>query len=74
MSLVSFVFRQVRSLRDMRVLSGEFVARLRGRLHGLANPYRPEFHYMRGPGPKWREKNGHASATASSTRGASAQR
>jgi hypothetical protein len=23
-------------------------------------PYRPEKHYMRGPGPKWREK--HASA------------
>jgi hypothetical protein len=21
------------------------------------NPYRPEFHYMRGPGPKWREKH-----------------
>ena len=21
------------------------------------NPYRPELHYMRGPGPKWREKN-----------------
>ena len=24
-----------------------------------ANVYRPEAHYMRGPGPKWREK--HAS-------------
>jgi hypothetical protein len=22
--------------------------------------YRPELHYMRGPGPKWREKNGIA--------------
>lgn len=21
------------------------------------NPYRPEKHYMRGPGPKWREKH-----------------
>jgi hypothetical protein len=21
--------------------------------------YRPERHYMRGPGPKWREKHGH---------------
>jgi hypothetical protein len=20
------------------------------------DPYRPELHYMRGPGPKWREK------------------
>jgi hypothetical protein len=24
------------------------------------NPYRPELHYMRGPGPKWRAKRrGH---------------
>jgi hypothetical protein len=22
----------------------------------LIDPYRPERHYMRGPGPKWREK------------------
>ena len=25
----------------------------------LFDPYRPEFHYMRGPGPKWREKHGN---------------
>jgi hypothetical protein len=24
----------------------------------FARPYRPERHYMRGPGPKWREKHG----------------
>lgn len=24
----------------------------------LFDPYRPECHYMRGPGPKWREKHG----------------
>jgi hypothetical protein len=23
----------------------------------LFNPYRPELHYMRGPGPKWLEKH-----------------
>jgi hypothetical protein len=23
-------------------------------------PYRPERHYMRGPGPKWRAKHGQA--------------
>jgi hypothetical protein len=22
-----------------------------------SNPYRPELHYMRGPGPKWRAKH-----------------
>ena len=25
--------------------------------HGLFDPYRPEQHYMRGPGPKWRAKH-----------------
>ena len=24
----------------------------------LSDPYRPEQHYMRGPGPKWRAKYG----------------
>ena len=24
----------------------------------VVKPYRPELHYMRGPGPKWREKHG----------------
>jgi len=26
--------------------------------NSLASPYRPERHYMRGPGPKWRAKHG----------------
>jgi hypothetical protein len=26
----------------------------------LFDPYRPERYYMRGPGPKWREKHGIA--------------
>jgi len=26
----------------------------------LTDPYRPELHYMRGPGPRWREKHGLA--------------
>jgi hypothetical protein len=29
---------------------------------GPAGKYRPEDHYMRGPGPKWREKHFRASA------------
>jgi len=28
-----------------------------GLLEDLFNPYRPELHYMRGPGPKWRERH-----------------
>ena len=31
----------------------------------LFNEYRPERHYMRGPGPKWRAK--HAPATPADT-------
>ena len=26
------------------------------------NPYRPELHYMRGPGPAWRAKHMHRSS------------
>jgi hypothetical protein len=33
---------------------------LRGLARDLFDPYRPELHYMRGPGPKWRAK--HAAA------------
>jgi hypothetical protein len=34
-----------------RVLRG-----FRRSLTVLFDPYRPELHYMRGPGPKWRER------------------
>jgi hypothetical protein len=30
----------------------------RGLLKSVFDPYRPECHYMRGPGPKWRKKHG----------------
>jgi len=26
-------------------------------VQALTDPYRPELHYMRGPGPKWRTKH-----------------
>jgi hypothetical protein len=26
-------------------------------LSSVSDPYRPELHYMRGPGPKWQEKH-----------------
>ena len=31
----------------------------------LFDPYRPELHYMRGPGPKWREKHALSYAAVS---------
>jgi hypothetical protein len=30
---------------------------------GVFDSYRPELHYMRGPGPKWRDKHGLADRT-----------
>ena len=33
------------------------VARTRALIGALASSYRPEQHYMRGPGPKWRAKH-----------------
>jgi hypothetical protein len=34
-----------------------FADLLRGLLRELVDPYRPELHYMRGPGPKWHAKH-----------------
>jgi hypothetical protein len=33
-------------------------------LKSLFDPYRPELHYMRGPGPKWHAKHRPAAAEA----------
>ncbi|ANV99957.1 hypothetical protein [Bradyrhizobium icense] len=40
-------------LAELRAFWRQFIAR-------AFNPYRPELHYMRGPGPAWRAKHlGH---------------
>jgi len=36
---------------------GAATVKLRARAHSMMHPYRPELHYMRGPGPKWHEKH-----------------
>lgn len=48
----------------MRVLPGPALAvvkakwlRLIHTAHTACHPYRPELHYMRGPGPKWHAKH-----------------
>ncbi|HTS41549.1 MAG TPA: hypothetical protein VMH84_13535 [Xanthobacteraceae bacterium] len=33
-----------------------FVEYRRALASRMFDPYRPELHYMRGPGPRWREK------------------
>jgi hypothetical protein len=34
-------------------------------LRELTDPYRPELHYMRGPGPKYRAKHGRENQQSS---------
>jgi hypothetical protein len=36
--------------------------------NAIFDSYRPELHYMRGPGPRWREKHARAQCKASSSR------
>jgi hypothetical protein len=38
-------------------LVNELATALRALGKAFLDPYRPELHYMRGPGPKWREKH-----------------
>ena len=40
--------------------------------HDAFDPYRPELHYMRGPGPKWRDKHAVAEVASAPTHGATA--
>ena len=58
-----------RTIVRMRALRGnpaglpaQFADLLQDLAKALFDPYRPELHYMRGPGPKWRAK--HAAAPA----------
>jgi hypothetical protein len=44
------------NLASVRTLFRRAVALAQAWRKLLASPYRPEKHYMRGPGPKWREK------------------
>ena len=46
--------RQPGLLHDIRTFWREFA-------QAAFNPYRPELHYMRGPGPAWRAKHGASS-------------
>ena len=48
--------------RDGQVLTTGFKAFWRAFLAKAFDPYRPELHYMRGPGPAWRAKYGDQAA------------
>jgi len=43
----------------------EAIRRRWRRLTGsVRDPYRPEQHYMRGPGPRWQQKHAHEASKA----------
>jgi hypothetical protein len=42
---------------DPHEIAAALVEASRNWLRDLFHPYRPERHYMRGPGPKWRAKH-----------------
>jgi hypothetical protein len=41
-----------------REMGRRLFAAITVRMRNVFDPYRPELHYMRGPGPKWRQKHG----------------
>jgi hypothetical protein len=45
------------ALLAVRALGGVAGRWWRRILRDVLEPYRPELHYMRGPGPKWRQKH-----------------
>jgi hypothetical protein len=47
---------QTRSCRQIPDLAAD-LAEFGRTVRRLFDPYRPELHYMRGPGPKWRAKH-----------------
>ena len=53
-----------RTDKASRKLRIAVIAVLRSMSTDLFDPYRPELHYMRGPGPRWREKHEIATAPA----------
>jgi hypothetical protein len=51
-----------KSNKNAPSLGRAFAATWRAISHSLFDSYHPEQHYMRGPGPKWREKHGQTPA------------
>jgi len=61
MSTLSLLLRSAERFHEVRCKSrawcGEAANVCWGSLHRLLHRYKPESYYMRGPGPKWREKH-----------------
>jgi hypothetical protein len=65
------VFRSSKLAADVVFSAADLVAAVeiwRGLKNAIFDPYRPELHYMRGPGPKWHEKHAHPGSIRSMSR------
>jgi hypothetical protein len=51
------LFTAARVVSRLRSAVGSLLTFLSSTWDGPVGRYRPEDHYMRGPGPKWREKH-----------------
>src|SRR5262249_61587679 len=54
----SYVLRVLLATRTSAQAVDAVARRWRWVRASMCDPYGPELHYMRGPGPKWREKHG----------------
>jgi hypothetical protein len=48
------------SLKPLRRCVHVIISRCHALFGSVCHPYRPELHYMRGPGPKWHARHQHA--------------
>ena len=54
--------RKIAARRNAPDLAADIAELFRTLAKALFDPYRPELHYMRGPGPKWHAKHDRAPA------------
>jgi hypothetical protein len=50
--------------KAVHIIYGRTTPALSAEFADVLDPYRPELHYMRGPGPKWHAKHRPATAEA----------
>lgn len=62
--VMSLSLKLARTRHNVGIRCREAAKNWQAQLQRLFNRYRPEFHYMRGPGPKWREKHDPGNAGA----------
>ena len=53
-------------VRSRSIFGAVVATTWQGIVKDLRTPYRPERHYMRGPGPKWHAKHPYGASEASS--------